>query len=193
MVILSTARVGTNGPKTSFAKGSARCAGTQSPKERRSEIKEITAGFKAAGLESVREAADDVKLQRLRGEVPIDDLRSLTGILMGDPWQTTVGASRPKRAQPDRKWLSRLPRHAHVDYKRGLQSQMVSKRIPPPNVIRMIAEECVRLDRPVQAADGLRDILFSCGDSHHYGGVASEVSIVVLGGGVNHGVFNNLC
>jgi hypothetical protein len=60
----------------------------------------VTASLKAAGIRpAVRSHGDEVALRRRRAEIPIDDLRDLTGILLGDPWPNDYRRSREPDAR----------------------------------------------------------------------------------------------
>ena len=54
--------------------------------QRLTETKEVTAALKESRIKFIRGPVDDLKLSQLQAQFPDDDLRDLTGILMGDPW-----------------------------------------------------------------------------------------------------------
>ena len=68
------------------AKEAARALTRRRNAQRLAETKEVTAGLKAAGIRVVRDHVDSTTFRQLRAEIPTDDLRDLTGMLLGDPW-----------------------------------------------------------------------------------------------------------
>jgi hypothetical protein len=68
-------------------RGAARAISRRRNAQRLAEMKEVTASLRAAGIKhDVRDRVDSATFRQLGTEIPTDDLRDLTGVLLGDPW-----------------------------------------------------------------------------------------------------------